>query len=124
MGLSLFVNRRLEVQFLSPAPQLNLQPRGFEGDVSPSWGVCGGAGPSAGADEAPLCRPGDGWMVQFLSPAPHIPATCSTAALPCQFNECNHLCFFPVKVFWNFRRDIPHDLMGKVKRVTATRGSG
>jgi hypothetical protein len=27
---------------------LNLQPRGFEGDVSPSWGACEGAGP--------LCR--------------------------------------------------------------------
>jgi hypothetical protein len=33
---------------LASSIQLNLQPRGFEGDVSPSWGACEGAGP--------LCR--------------------------------------------------------------------
>jgi len=42
---------------------LNLQPRGFEGDVSPSWGACEGAGPLAGAarqDSLPTRRRLDG----------------------------------------------------------------
>jgi hypothetical protein len=50
---------------------VNLQPRGFEGDVSPSWGACEGAGPLCRSRRGKLLgRPGDGWMVQFLSPAP------------------------------------------------------
>jgi hypothetical protein len=62
---------------------LNLQPRGFEGDVSPSWGVCEGAGPLRRSRQGKLqCRPGDGWMVQFLSPAPQQPSV-DPAALYC-----------------------------------------
>jgi len=52
---------------------LNLQPRGFEGDMSPSWGACEGAGPLSRSRRGRLLgRPGDGWMVQFLSPAPQL----------------------------------------------------
>jgi hypothetical protein len=45
-----------------------------------------------------LRRPGDGWMVQFLSPAPQLPLTnqllcdLQAPALPSQFSQCNRKC--------------------------------